>query len=97
MKYYPIVQKDQHFTASPGSRQLPLFYMTDFSVLGFRVSDCRQAANILDRHAYPLRHASGGIEVALDAASRFRDVLELLTGNGLTCDIADIADDIYQG
>lgn len=97
MNYYPIVEKRACQREGGECRALPLFYMADYSVLGFRVSDCEQAARVLDLHAYPLKHEATGIEVALDAWSRLKDVVELLTGNGVACEIADIAEGIYQG
>ena len=97
MNFYPIVQKNCHQTESGGCRPLPLFYMTDYSVLGFQVSDCEQAAQVLDLNAFALKRASGGVEVAIDEWSRLKDVVDLLNSNGITCQIADIAEGIYQG
>ena len=97
MAYYPIVQKNDRPVATPGHRLLPTFYMEDFSVLGFRVNDCGRAIRVLDRHAFSLKRAGGSIEVDIARASQMHDVLQLLNGNGLECEIADIAEGMYQG
>jgi hypothetical protein len=95
--YYPIVQKNDRPVATLGHRLLPTFYMEDFSVLGFRVNDCGHAIRILDRHAFPLKRAGGSIEVEITRASQMHDLVQLLNGSGVECEIADIAEGIYQG
>lgn len=97
MAYYPIVQKNDRPVATPGHRLLPTFYMEDFSVLGFRVNDCGRAIRVLDRHAFSLKRAGGSIEVDIAGASQMHDVMQLLNGDGLECEIADIAEGMYQG
>jgi hypothetical protein len=97
MAYYPIVQKNDRPVATSGHRLLPIFYMEDFSVVGFRVNDCDHATRVLDRHAFSLKRAGGCIEVDIARSSQMLDVMQLLNGNGLECEIADIAEGIYQG
>lgn len=97
MAYYPIVQKNDRPTAMAGHRLLPTFYMEDFSVLGFRVNDCDHAVQILDRHAFSLKRAGASIEVNIETASRMPEILQLLNDNGMECEIADVADGMYQG
>ena len=97
MAYYPIVQKNDRPVATTGHRLLPTFYMEDFSVVGFRVNDCDHAIRILDRHAFSLKREGGSIEVDIAWASQMHDVMQLLNGNGLECEIADIAEGMYQG
>ncbi|MDX2452462.1 hypothetical protein [Desulfosarcina sp.] len=97
MAYYPIIQKNERQVATSGHRLLPIFYMEDFSVLGFRVNDCGHAIRVLDRHAFVLKRANGSIEVNIDRASQIREVMQLLNGSGLECEIADIAEGMYQG
>ena len=97
MAHYPIVQNNDQPVATSGHRLLPTFYMEDFSVLGFRVNDRGHAIRVLNRHAFSLKRAGGSIEVAIAGASQMHDVMRLLNGDGLVCEIADIAEGMYQG
>jgi hypothetical protein len=97
MAYFPIVQKHGRIPVTTLYRKLPEFYMEDFSILGFKVSDCDIAIRILDNHQYPLKQEEEGIEVELNGPSHMHDVLQLLRGNGLECEIADVAEEMYQG
>lgn len=97
MAYYPIVQKNDRPTATAGPRLLPTFYMEDFSVLGLRVKDCDQAVRLLDKNAFSLKWADGNMMVNIETASRMHEVMQLLNADGLTCEIADIAETMYQG
>lgn len=97
MAYYPIVQKNDRPVATSGHRLLPTFYMQDFSVIGFRVNDCDQAIRLLDRHAFSLKREGRDIEIDIAGASQMHAVMKLLNGYGLECEIADIAEGMYQG
>jgi hypothetical protein len=97
MPYYPIVQKKDQPEATAGHRQLPIFYMEDFSVLGLRVNSCDHAIQILDRHAVSLKRADGSLEVEIEKTSRMHEVIQLLNDNGLECELADVAEGMYQG
>ena len=97
MAYYPIVQKNDRPIATAGHRLLPTFYMEDFSVLGLRVKDCSQAVRMLDRHAFSLKRADGNMMVKIETVSRMHEVMRLLNADGLECEIADIAEGMYQG
>lgn len=97
MAYFPIVQKNDRPVATTGNRQLPDFYMEDFSVIGLRVDDCDHAVRILDQYRFDLKRANGSIEVYVDQASRMHEVMQLLENNGLGCELADVAEGIYQG
>lgn len=97
MAYYPIIQKNDRPVSTAGNRLLPTFYMEDFSVLGLRVKACNQAVLMLGRHAFSLKRAGGNMMVKIETASRMCDVMDLLKDNGLECEIADIAEGMYQG
>ena len=97
MAYFPIVRKKHQHGQPLNHRALPTFYMEDFSVLGFQVNDCDQAMQILDRHAFTVRQMEGSREVDIETASRMQAVMQLLKDNGLECEIADIAEGMYQG
>jgi hypothetical protein len=97
MAHYPIVGKHDRPVALDGLRQLPAFYMEDFSVLGFRVNNCDRAVRILDQHAFTLKRTAKTVEVNVQPAARIQEVMQLLNDNGLECEIADVAEGMYQG
>lgn len=97
MAYYPIVQKSDRSAASVGHRVLPTFYMEDFSVIGLRVKDGNQAVRMLDENAFSLMRADGNVMVSIETVSQMNDVVHLLNANGMQCELADIADKMYQG
>jgi hypothetical protein len=94
---YPIVQKTAHAPRAALDRPLPAFYMEDFSVLGIQVSDCARAIQVLAQHAYALKPSKSSPAVRLATASHLPEVIRLLTQSGLSCEIADIAQEMYQG
>lgn len=97
MAPYPIVNRNDRPLATAGHRQLPDFYMEDFSVIGFRVNDCDHAVRVLDQHAFALRRSNGSITVEINRASQMHEAMKLLNDNGLQCELADVAEGIYQG
>jgi hypothetical protein len=70
MTYYPIVSRNQRQMEAKGHRPLPDFYMEDFSILGFQVSDCRQTVQILDAHSFSLKDSDGSMAVNIETAAR---------------------------
>jgi hypothetical protein len=76
---------------------LPLFYMNDFSRLGLRVRSCDAALSVLAEYRYGVVQDEDGSHVALDRAAQVQAVVQLLNGHGIDCEIADVADQIYQG
>jgi len=95
--YYPIVKKNSSLDAITAGLALPAFYMEDFSVLGFRVDNCDDAARLLTHNAYDVQRTDAGINVKIETGSQIHAVVQLLEENGLACDLADVADGMYQG
>ena len=97
MTYYPIVQFNDRPGAVVSNRRLPAFYMQDFTILGFRVSDYDRAIQILDRRGFLLKQEDGMVAVHLSTAVQMNDVMQLFSNDGLACEIADLAEGMYQG
>jgi hypothetical protein len=97
MAYFPVIQKHSRALSAAHHRPLPDFYMADFSILGFRVSDCDRAIQILNQHHFPLKRIHDGVEVGVDGPGQIQEAVRLLKGGGLDCDIADVAEGLYQG
>ena len=97
MAYYPILRKQDRLEGAIDQREMPIFYMQDYTVLGFRVNDCDLALEVLDRHAFAVRRGQGSKGVDIETAARVLAVMQLLEDNGLECEITDMAEGIYQG
>jgi len=74
----------------------PLFYMSDFSVMGLWVSDCGQAVRIL-RERFPITGGPNHSAVMIDGTPGIIEVVETLKSSGIDCGISDIVGQVYQG
>ncbi len=101
MPFLPIVSKleirDRGDSSMTSAGSLPTFYMNDYSVLGLRVSDCDAAFKLLANRRYVVTRRHGCRGVFVPAAKDIRKITGLLVENGLSGEIADLADQIYQG
>jgi len=83
-----------HHTRRAG---LPVFYMNDFTRLGLRVHPCDEALRVLEKNGYDLTRDDDGFHVAIEGAVQVPVLVQLLNGHGVSCEIADVADQVYQG
>lgn len=97
MSYYPIVGRRQMQMEGLHHRELPKAYMEDFSVLGLRVDDCERALGILDKTSFVLEQSQGHMLLKLENATRIQEVIQVLHDHGLACEVADVAQGMYQG
>jgi hypothetical protein len=80
------------------ARPLPVFYMSDYSVLGLLVDRLEEAVRVLTENRFAvLREAGGDLEVNLTDPGHFQKMAQVLTANGIGFEIADVVSDIYQG
>ena len=79
------------------NRSLPLFYMSDYSVLGIRVDKFQKAIRILKDNEFQVNEALGGVEVALKEAAHIQEIFKIFETHDIDGGIADIVDQIYQG
>jgi hypothetical protein len=102
----PIVAKDRGFSGKDLqqprecyviARPLPIFYMSDYSVLGLLVDKLEDAVGVLGRNHFSVTQEAGDIEVAVDTPGRLPEIVQMLKENGICCEIADVVDGIYQG
>jgi hypothetical protein len=96
----PIVPKTAR---TPGSSsidgievELPLFYMSDFSVMGLWVSDCGRAVRILQER-FPITTGGCHPEILVDGTHGIIEVVETLKSAGIDSRVGDIVDQVYQG
>ena len=79
------------------SERLPLFYMNDYSRLGLRVASCEDARRVLAENRFRVVDDDEGSHVALANAAEVQSAVALLNRRGVACDVADLADQLYQG
>jgi hypothetical protein len=101
MSYLPIVSKSGGLQPLPTGEMfegpLPTFYMNDFSIMGLRVSDCAATVNLLRRHRFAVGHRREKLGVDIRNAADVRQIIGLLAEHGLAAELADVAEQIYQG
>lgn len=75
---------------------LPANYMADYSVLGLLVKRYRDSLNILEKEGYLLTRKPCGADVSIQAPSHILEIQALLEQHGITSEISDIVDSLYQ-
>ncbi len=101
MRFMPILTKPgmdgQTRTGDVFAGPLPNFYMNDYSVMGLRVNDGPAVFKLLAAHRYTVLDRHGCRGVAVRSVREIRQIIELLTRNGVRGEVADVAEQIYQG
>lgn len=76
---------------------LPIFYMSDYAVMGLVVSDLPATVRVLEARQFPLTVTSYGIDVAIDTAARVPAIVQELKKHGIESAMSDIVGHVYQG
>jgi len=102
----PILAKDGGKFAESGrqlvgcyplARPLPIFYMSDYSVLGLMVDKLEEAVRVLGENGFSVLDETGDLEVSINHPGQLRDIVRLFTENGIGCEVKDVINGIYQG
>ncbi|NLI80970.1 MAG: hypothetical protein GX443_04690 [Deltaproteobacteria bacterium] len=102
----PIVMKNCHDQKGSGNhspqcgvygKPLPVFYMQDYSVLGLNVDRLENSLEILKEAGFPVEDTVWGPEVLLQHPSQAVSALDLLGRRGVSAELADLIDGVYQG
>ncbi|HOV85250.1 MAG TPA: hypothetical protein PLM79_02745 [Syntrophobacteraceae bacterium] len=78
-------------------RELPDFYMTDYSVWGLLVDNPREVLQLLDEHGFRVIRKPGAMEVEIDGFTRVHEIVRLFSAAGIAFEMADLVDGVYQG
>lgn len=93
----PLFPEDIRSRASYlSSREIPLHYMADFTLMGLIVDKYNEARDLLSNEAYPFAETSYNLELSLRSHADIRSITRLLETNGIACTMSDIADSLYQ-
>lgn len=97
MPRMPIVPNESNALICLPDSLLPNFYMEDFTVLGLRVGNLEAAVRELEKNGIALFKKAEYIELSVEQRDQIPHVVKLLTANDIPCEIADIAEHLYQG
>jgi hypothetical protein len=97
MSILPVLQQGSDRAVCISNDALPVFYMSDYSVLGLLVANLDGARQVLADHKFAVTDKSDHLEVNIDRAAQMREITTLLDQNGINCGLSDIVDQVYQG
>jgi hypothetical protein len=97
MPRLPIISKELDATICLPESSFPPFYMEDFSVLGLRVENISAAVGVLEKNDIQITKGPGYSELFLQQRDQIPHIIQLLNANGISCAIADIVEQVYQG
>lgn len=97
MPRLPIVSTGSSSGAYLPNSLLPTFYMEDYTVLGLRVGNIGEAVRLLKKNGISLFEKAGYIELSVEQKDQILNIIQLLRANDVSCDIADIVEQVYQG
>ena len=97
MGVLPILQQGRDVPVCLPNRELPDFYMADYSILGLLVTSLDKAMHIFAEKDIEMHIKSDHLAVNVDNAAQMSEIVNLLNQNGIDCRISDIVDQVYQG
>ena len=93
----PVLQKKHDHQPSLPDNSLPTFYMCDYSKLGIRVGRLQDALEVVEEKNWSVVKETDSFQITIDGFDQINEILELFRQKGITCEISDIVDQIYQG
>ncbi len=76
---------------------LPSFYMEDYTVLGLKVGNLDAAVRLLKNDGIRIFEGPNYSQLSLEHRHQIPHIIELLKANDVSCVIADIVEQVYQG
>jgi hypothetical protein len=93
----PIFPNDLDAAICLPDSSLPSFYMEDYSVLGLRVGDLGEAVRVLEKNGIRIHKNPDYSELSLEQKDQIPPIIQLLNANDISCVMADIVEQVYQG
>ena len=97
MPRFPIIPSDSDATICLSDNYLPSFYMEDFTILGFRVGNLDAALRVLEKNGISILKSPEYSELSVEQSDQIPHIIQLLNANDISCVMADIVDQVYQG
>ena len=93
----PILSNESNTTICLPDSSLPAFYMEDYTVLGLRVGNLDAAVRLLEKNGIGIFKTPGYSELSIEQRDQIPHIIQLLNANDISCVIADIIEQVYQG
>ncbi len=93
----PILSNEPNTTNCLPDSSLPAFYMEDYTVLGLRVGNLDAAIRLLEKNGIGISKTPGYSELSIEQRDQIPRIIQLLNANDISCVIADILEQVYQG
>ena len=97
MPRLPILPNHLDTTICLPDSSLPSFYMEDYTILGLRVGDLAEAVRVLEKNGISISKSAGYRELSLEQRDQILPIIQLLNANDISCVMADIVEQVYQG
>ena len=97
MPRLPIFKNEPIATVILPDSSLPTFYMEDYTVLGLRVGNLDAAVRLLEKNGIDIFKNSGHDELSIEHRDQIPHIIQILNANDISCVIADIVEQVYQG
>ena len=97
MPLLPILSNESNARICLPDSSLPTFYMEDFTVLGLRVGDLNAAIQLLEKNGIDIIKHPEYSELSIKQRDQIPDIIKQLNANDISCAIADIVEQVYQG
>ena len=97
MPQLPIIPNESDATVCLPDSSLPSFYMEDFTILGLRVGNLNAADRVLEKNGIRIIKKAGYSELPIEKSEQIPHIVRLLNASDITCVIADIVEQVYQG
>ena len=97
MPRFPIIPSDSDAAICLPDSYLPSFYMEDFTILGFRVGNLDEAIRVLKKNGINILKSTEYSELSVEQKDQIPHIIHLLKANDISCVMADIVEQVYQG
>lgn len=78
-------------------RRLPVFYMSDYSIMALLVDKLEEALGILEGSGFLVERDVCGASVEIAGPDRLKEILRLLGERNISGEVSDVMDQAYQG
>ncbi len=97
MPRLPILPSESNAMSCLPDSLLPSFYMEDYTVLGLRVGDLDAAHRLLEKSGISIFKGPTYSELSFEKKDQIPHIIQLLNANDISCVLADVVEQVYQG
>ena len=97
MPRLPMIPSASTAVSQLPESSLPSFYMEDFTVLGLRVGNLDAAVRLLEKKGIRIVKCPDFPELSIEKSDELPPIIQLLNANDISCETADIVEQVYQG